>query len=200
MRLVSTRAQRVQSRTRCSHFAQGEYIITEYSHKYSVDEFHALARRAGFTPERSWVRRRRLVQRALPAHARVEAQRPRSRLTNRPPALSSRLHERRKVYPVPDGARRTRVDRRRDATKSLYRESVENTEEFWRKQAERLDWIKPFTQVKDTSFDAKDLHVRWFADGELNVVRELPRPASRETRRADRDPLGAGRSRTKTCG
>ena len=29
----------------------------------------------------------------------------------------------------------------------------------------RLDWIKPFTIAKDTSFDAKDLHIRWFADG-----------------------------------
>ena len=52
---------------------------------------------------------------------------------------------------------------------SLYRASIEDTEGFWRKQAERLDWIKPFTQVKDTSFDARDLHVRWFADGQLNA-------------------------------
>jgi acetyl-CoA synthetase len=53
---------------------------------------------------------------------------------------------------------------------STYRESVTNTEAFWAKQArERLTWSKPFTEVKDTSFDAKDLHVRWFADGELNV-------------------------------
>ena len=34
---------------------------------------------------------------------------------------------------------------------------------------ERLDWIKPFTIAKDTSFDAKDLHIRWFTDGVLNV-------------------------------
>ena len=54
---------------------------------------------------------------------------------------------------------------------SMYRESVENMEAFWAKQArERLTWMKPFTQIKDTSFDAKDLHVRWFADGELNVA------------------------------
>jgi acetyl-CoA synthetase len=53
----------------------------------------------------------------------------------------------------------------------MYRESVENTEAFWAKQArERLTWLKPYTQVKDTSFDANDLHVRWFADGELNVA------------------------------
>ncbi|HEY3518822.1 MAG TPA: acetate--CoA ligase [Gammaproteobacteria bacterium] len=53
---------------------------------------------------------------------------------------------------------------------AMYRQSVTDTEGFWAKQArERLTWSKPFTQVKDTSFDANDLHVRWFADGELNV-------------------------------
>jgi len=40
---------------------------------------------------------------------------------------------------------------------------------FWSDVAKRLDWIKPFTQVKDVSFDAKDFHIRWFADGVLNV-------------------------------
>src|SRR4029077_18965555 len=33
-----------------------------------------------------------------------------------------------------------------------------------------LEWIAPFTEVKDTSFDAQNLHVRWFADGKLNVA------------------------------
>src|SRR5476651_1435937 len=40
---------------------------------------------------------------------------------------------------------------------------------FWTDVAKRLDWIKPFTVVKDVSFDAKDFHIRWFADGVLNV-------------------------------
>ena len=55
MRLISTCAQTVTIADTQLHFAPGEYIITEYSHKYSIDEFHALARQAGFTPERSWV-------------------------------------------------------------------------------------------------------------------------------------------------
>jgi len=42
-------------------------------------------------------------------------------------------------------------------------------EGYWRDVAQRLDWITPFTQVKDVSFDAKDFRVRWFADGVLNV-------------------------------
>jgi len=65
-------------------------------------------------------------------------------------------------------AARAWIDNRR--YESLYRESLESPEAFWAKQArDRLDWIAPFSQVKDTSFDAKDLHVRWFADGKLNV-------------------------------
>ena len=40
---------------------------------------------------------------------------------------------------------------------------------YWRKIGKRLDWIKPFKQVKDVSFHAEDFRIRWFADGVLNV-------------------------------
>jgi acetyl-CoA synthetase len=75
-----------------------------------------------------------------------------------------------KIYPPPPAfAERALIDASKYA--AMYRESVTNTEAFWAEQArERLSWIKPFTQVKDTSFDPADLHVRWFADGELNVA------------------------------
>lgn len=51
----------------------------------------------------------------------------------------------------------------------MYRRSVEQPEEFWREQAQRLDWITPFNDVKDVSFARDDLHIRWFADGQLNA-------------------------------
>jgi len=51
----------------------------------------------------------------------------------------------------------------------LYRQSVEDNEKFWAEQASIVDWIKPFTKVKDVSYAKKDLHVRWYEDGELNV-------------------------------
>ena len=75
-----------------------------------------------------------------------------------------------KIYAVPAAtAARAWIDDKR--YQALYRESLESPEAFWAKQArDRLDWIAPFSQVKDTSFDAKDLHVRWFADGRLNVA------------------------------
>jgi acetyl-CoA synthetase len=41
---------------------------------------------------------------------------------------------------------------------------------YWREQAGRLDWITPFTTVKDTSFAEADFRINWFADGQLNVA------------------------------
>jgi len=52
---------------------------------------------------------------------------------------------------------------------TLYRQSVDDSEGFWAKQAKRIDWIRPFSKVKDTSFNQEDLHIRWFEDGTLNV-------------------------------
>ena len=51
-----------------------------------------------------------------------------------------------------------------------YAESVQDPDGFWAKEAGRLDWLKPFTKVSDVSFEAQDLHIRWFEDGALNVA------------------------------
>ena len=74
-----------------------------------------------------------------------------------------------RIHPVPAELARTAwADR--EEYESLYAASIEDTEAFWREQAARLDWIAPFTEVRDVSFDRDDLHVRWFADGKLNVA------------------------------
>ncbi|MBR9814958.1 AMP-binding protein, partial [bacterium] len=52
---------------------------------------------------------------------------------------------------------------------ALYKRSVDDPESFWAEQAQRLDWIKPFTRVKDVSYAQDDLHIHWFDDGVLNV-------------------------------
>ncbi|EIK52309.1 acetyl-CoA synthetase [Stutzerimonas stutzeri TS44] len=72
------------------------------------------------------------------------------------------------LYPVrPEVAARSLTD---EATyKALYQQSVINPDGFWREQAERLDWIKPFSEVKRTSFDDHHVDIKWFADGTLNV-------------------------------
>ena len=59
----------------------------------------------------------------------------------------------------------------------------EDNEAFWAGVAQRLDWSKPFTKVKDVSYAADDLHIRWFYDGELNACvncldRHLPARAN----------------------
>jgi acetyl-CoA synthetase len=72
------------------------------------------------------------------------------------------------LYPVrPEVAAQSLTD---EATyKAMYQQSVINPDGFWREQAQRLDWIKPFTQVKQTSFDDHRVDIKWFADGTLNV-------------------------------
>ncbi len=72
------------------------------------------------------------------------------------------------VYPVdPAFAADARITREQYAT--LYRESIEHPEQFWGKAAQRLEWFKQPTQVKDVSYALDDFHIRWFGDGELNA-------------------------------
>lgn len=51
----------------------------------------------------------------------------------------------------------------------MYSESVTNPDLFWKKHGKRIDWFKPYSVVKDVSWNQTDLHIRWFSDGELNV-------------------------------
>ncbi|MDJ0761151.1 MAG: acetate--CoA ligase [Woeseiaceae bacterium] len=51
----------------------------------------------------------------------------------------------------------------------MYQRSVEDNEGFWRDMGGIVDWIKPYTKVKDVSYARDDLHIRWYEDGELNV-------------------------------
>jgi acetyl-CoA synthetase len=72
------------------------------------------------------------------------------------------------IHPVPQPwAERTRIDAARRA--ELYRESLADPDGFWRREAMRLDWMQPFTEVSRWSFDADQFGIRWFADGALNV-------------------------------
>jgi acetyl-CoA synthetase len=51
----------------------------------------------------------------------------------------------------------------------LYEKSVEKPDKFWGKEGTRIDWIKPYTIVKNTSFDYPDVSIKWFEGGTLNV-------------------------------
>ncbi|MFN3462215.1 MAG: acetyl-coenzyme A synthetase N-terminal domain-containing protein, partial [Oceanibaculum sp.] len=52
----------------------------------------------------------------------------------------------------------------------LYERSIKDPDGFWAEHGKRIDWIKPYSKVKDISFDRNNLHIRWFEDGTLNVA------------------------------
>src|SRR5579863_8201363 len=53
---------------------------------------------------------------------------------------------------------------------AAYAQSLRDPDSYWGRQAARLDWAKPFTKVKDVSWDPENLHIKWFEDGVLNVA------------------------------
>ena len=72
------------------------------------------------------------------------------------------------IHPVPaQWAAKAKINAERYA--EMYARSVADPDGFWREEARRVDWIKPFTQVSDCSFDAADFRINWFADGTLNL-------------------------------
>jgi acetyl-CoA synthetase len=75
-----------------------------------------------------------------------------------------------RTYPPPAGISATAwIDQAH--YEQLYAASIADPESFWAEQARNeLEWITPFTSVRDCSFAADDLHIRWFEDGELNVA------------------------------
>ncbi len=52
---------------------------------------------------------------------------------------------------------------------SMYDNSLQNNNEFWADQAQRVDWIKKFTKIKDIKYSKDDVSIKWFDDGNLNV-------------------------------
>ena len=72
------------------------------------------------------------------------------------------------IYPVSDTVKeRALIDEAK--YHEMYARSIDDNEAFWAEQAQRIDWMKPFTKVKDVSFARDDLHIRWFEDGTLNA-------------------------------
>src|SRR5687768_15626891 len=73
------------------------------------------------------------------------------------------------VHPVPEEwAKNALIDAA--GYREKYRRSIEDPDGFWREEARRIDWMRPFTKVKDTSFDEADFRIRWFEDGTLNLA------------------------------
>ncbi len=64
-------------------------------------------------------------------------------------------------------AKAAHIDARKYA--AMYADSINDQLGFWREQGRRLEWYVPYRSVKDVSFDADDLHIRWYHDGTLNA-------------------------------
>ncbi len=74
-----------------------------------------------------------------------------------------------KLYSVPaDFAAKSHIDDAR--YQEMYQRSIEDPEGFWAEQAEQfVTWFKPWNKVLDWSYDKKDLYIKWFEGGKLNV-------------------------------
>jgi acetyl-CoA synthetase len=73
-----------------------------------------------------------------------------------------------KIYEVPsDWQKRAFVDEAK--YKEMYARSIKDPDGFWAEQAKRIDWIKKPTKVKNTTYDAHNVSIKWFEDGTLNA-------------------------------
>jgi acetyl-CoA synthetase len=72
------------------------------------------------------------------------------------------------VFPVPEEWKK-RAHMTAAQYDAAYAESVRDPDGYWRKEAARLDWAKPFTKVKNVNWDPDNLSIKWFEDGALNV-------------------------------
>jgi acetyl-CoA synthetase len=72
------------------------------------------------------------------------------------------------LFPVPEATRQAAMIDNAGYL-AMYEKSIADPEGFWGEQGKRIDWIKPYTKVKDVSYAKEDLHVKWYYDGTLNV-------------------------------
>ena len=72
------------------------------------------------------------------------------------------------IYPVPEAFEKT-ARTNEEQYFQRYQYSIDHSDAFWAEAASKLEWIKPFTQVQNCSFDAENFKIEWFADGQLNV-------------------------------
>jgi acetyl-CoA synthetase len=73
-----------------------------------------------------------------------------------------------KIYDVPaDWAKRAWIDEAK--YKEMYAASVADPNKFWGEHGKRLDWVKPFTKVKNTSYAPGNVSIKWYEDGTLNA-------------------------------
>ncbi len=79
------------------------------------------------------------------------------------------MSEAAEIYKVPeDVAKHALIDAA--AYQEMYKRSVEDPDGFWAEHGKRIDWIKPFTKVMNSSYDPDNVSIKWFEDGTTNVA------------------------------
>ncbi|WP_101068578.1 acetate--CoA ligase [Roseovarius salinarum] len=74
-----------------------------------------------------------------------------------------------KTYPPnPEFAAKAHIDAAK--YEEMYAASINDPEGFWSEHGKRIDWIKPFSRIKDVNFDYGNVSIKWFEDGTLNVA------------------------------
>jgi len=68
---------------------------------------------------------------------------------------------------TPKWARKAYVDKKEYEKK--YKLSIKDNEGFWKKEGKRIDWIKPYTKIKDVKYSKTDVKIKWYYDGTLNA-------------------------------
>jgi acetyl-CoA synthetase len=73
-----------------------------------------------------------------------------------------------KTYNVPaEWASRAWINN--EKYQAMYKRSLEDPNGFWGEAGKRLDWIKPYTKVKNTSYEPENIFIKWYEDGTLNA-------------------------------
>ena len=87
-----------------------------------------------------------------------------------------------KIFKVPsDWAKKSYINKK--GYEKKYFQSINNNDAFWAEEGKRIDWIKPYTKIKDVTYSKDNVDIKWFYDGTLNVSyncidRHLPRKAN----------------------
>ena len=72
------------------------------------------------------------------------------------------------LFPVPDAVAKASLCTN-DQYLEMYKKSVDDPDAFWGEQGKRLDWIKPYTKVKNVNYDYGNVSIKWYEDGSLNA-------------------------------
>ena len=87
-----------------------------------------------------------------------------------------------KIFKVqPDWAKKAYIDK--IGYEKKYSQSINDNDAFWAEEGKRIDWIKPYSKIKDVTYSKENVDIKWFYDGTLNVSyncidRHLPRKAN----------------------